>query len=313
VVADDEESIRFIVADSLSAEGFEVFEAVDGEDAIEVIEKAEPHLIVLDLMMPRLDGYGVMEEVRRVRPDLPVLMLSALSRDEPVWKAWQSGIDWYMTKPFDLDELVKAAHRLLGTIPGEPGERAPIAIEPPVGDPAELAANLLVACLRARSPAIAERSERVARMAVDMMAQLKLSIPEPAHLSQIVLFDLGYVGVPDEVLGAGRSLSPEELRLVRSHALLGESIMTGHPDLSLAASLAATHHEWFDGSGYPNGLAGEQIPIISRVLAVADAFDAMTHPRPFRETLDAHEAMRRLSLGAGKQFDPEILRGLTPS
>lgn len=320
LVVDDEEGIRHIVRFTLRDEGFAVFEAANGEEALGVVEEVCPDLIVLDVMMPGIDGYTVMERLRssNLHRGLPVIMLSALTEDDQVWKGWRSGVDWYLTKPFDPNDLAAAVHRLLGTTP-PPRDEQPVAraqgflvagqgTAPQEGDPV---VDCLLACIRAHSPSRAARSERVARLAFDLGRSLEWVLATPPAPHWMVLFDIGYLGVPADILGAPQSLTSEEMEVVRGHSMMGARILSHHPDFSRAAEVAATHHERFDGTGYPFGLAGVEIPLLGRVMAVADAFDAMTHDRPFRAAKTSAEAVAELRKGAGTQFDPDVIEMLT--
>jgi cyclic di-GMP phosphodiesterase len=314
VIADDDESIREIVSVTLGDEGFQMLQAKDGAEALRMVSELDPSLLILDVMMPEIDGFEVMEELRgseRFRT-LPVIMLSALGDDENIWRGWRSGISWYLTKPFEPDDLASTVHRLLGTtsqrIVGQADSQGPEPIhwqgETHQPDPV---VEALLACVKARSPLIAERSERVARMAFDLSRSLKFFPPRVPPPLWIVLFDIGYIGVPDTVLGARRPLSAEEIKVVQGHTSLGTAILARHPDLAAAAEVAGTHHERFDGTGYPLRLAGDEIPLFARVVAVVDAFDAMTHDRPYRQALSPPQAVQRLREGAGTQFDPDIV------
>jgi diguanylate cyclase (GGDEF)-like protein len=172
--------------------------------------------------------------------------------------------------------------------------------------------DVLLRALRERNPELAERHAAVARLAEAMGERMGLSSEDHAQLRQAAeLHDVGKLGIPEQILYKPGPLDPEEWAFVRRHTLIGERIIAAAPALAGAAKLARSIHERFDGSGYPDGLAGEQIPLGARIIAVCDAFTAMTFPRSYASQLTVPEAVAELRRGAGTQFDPAVVSALS--
>jgi diguanylate cyclase (GGDEF)-like protein len=171
--------------------------------------------------------------------------------------------------------------------------------------------DVLLRALRERNPELAERHTAVARLAEAMGERMGLSSQDHAQLRQAAeLHDVGKLGIPEQILYKPGPLDAEEWAFVRRHTLIGERIIAAAPALAGAAKLARSIHERFDGSGYPDGLAGDQIPLGARIIAVCDAFTAMTFPRPYAAQLTVPEAIAELRRGAGTQFDPTVVDAL---
>jgi two-component system, cell cycle response regulator len=167
--------------------------------------------------------------------------------------------------------------------------------------------DVLLRALQERNPELAERHAAVARLAEAVGRRLNLSPDEQAELRRAAeLHDVGKMGIPEEILHKPGPLDPEEWAFVRRHTLIGERIIGAAPALAAAAKLVGSTHERFDGSGYPDGLAGEQIPLGARIIAVCEAFTAMTSPRSYAAQLTIPKAIAELQRGAGTQFDPAV-------
>jgi putative two-component system response regulator len=155
-----------------------------------------------------------------------------------------------------------------------------------------------------------DHTERVAAMAAELARRLGLDAQSVAHLREAALLhDVGKIAIPDHILLNPGILSAEEQEVMRTHAVLGARLLrgTGSPVLQMASVIAASHHEWWDGGGYPVGLAGERIPLVARIVAVADVFDALTHDRPYKPVWPVERAVARIERGAGSQFDPRVV------
>jgi putative two-component system response regulator len=156
----------------------------------------------------------------------------------------------------------------------------------------------------------AEHTERVAAMAAQLAQRLGLDAQTVEDLREAALLhDVGKIAIPDHILLNPGTLSEEEQEIMRTHAVLGSRLLRGSasPVLQMASVIAASHHEWWDGSGYPAGLAGERIPLVARIVAVADVFDALTHDRPYKPAWPLERAVARIERGAGSQFDPQVV------
>jgi response regulator RpfG family c-di-GMP phosphodiesterase len=170
--------------------------------------------------------------------------------------------------------------------------------------------QLLAATVECRDAETFQHMARVGSIAAEIATRLGLRVEQVARLHQAAqLFDLGKVAMPDRILHKRGNLSPDEQLVVERHAAAGARVLarSSSPVLQMAAVISATHHEWWNGSGYPSGLAGERIPLVGRVVAVADVFDALTHRQPYRSAWPVGQALARIERGSGSQFDPRVV------
>ena len=170
--------------------------------------------------------------------------------------------------------------------------------------------RLLAIAAEYRDDDTPQHTARVGDLAAEIGERLGLEAKRVEHLREAAtLHDVGKIGIPDHILLNRGRLNQEEADVMRTHAVLGARLLYGSssPVLQMAASIAATHHEWWDGSGYPVGLAGEGIPLLGRIVAVADVFDALTHERPYKRAWPTEQAIARIARGAGSQFDPRVV------
>jgi HD-GYP domain-containing protein (c-di-GMP phosphodiesterase class II) len=172
--------------------------------------------------------------------------------------------------------------------------------------------DVLLRAIQERAPELAERHAAVARLAERVGERMGLPAEERVQLRQAAdLHDVGKLGIPEAILGKPGPLDPDEWAFVRRHPLIGERIIGAAPALAAAAKLVRSTHERFDGGGYPDGLAGDQIPLGARVIAVCDAFTAMTSARPHAPRLTVPQALTELRQGAGSQFDPQVVEAVS--
>jgi putative two-component system response regulator len=170
--------------------------------------------------------------------------------------------------------------------------------------------HLLAVAVEYRDDETFEHTERVGVIAAEIAAHLGLRSEQVRRIREAApLHDVGKIAIPDRILLKRANLTTEEQTIMRRHAGLGARLLANSsaPVLQLAAVIAATHHEWWDGSGYPSGLAGERIPLVGRVVAVADVFDALTHARPYKDAWPVSQAIARIERGSGSQFDPRVV------
>lgn len=299
LAADDDLSILNFIKLILRSEGYNVFTAKDGVECLEVLEREEPDLILLDLNMPRLGGLDVLRKLRKDKSKrlIPVIVLTAYTDEEEV--ALKEGAIDFLPKPFN-------AARLLSRIASH--IRMKIYM-----DELEDIDNLLfalVAIIEARDGYTEKHLKRVKKYSLAVGETLGLTKQEIGKLEKgAILHDIGKIGIPDKILLKPALLSSEEYELVKSHTILGWKICSNLRSLRGGVDLIVKHHhEWWDGSGYPDGLGGEKIPLLARIVAVADAFDAMTTERPYRRRRSTEDALEELKRQSGRQFEPEIVK-----
>ena len=302
----------------LQAQGFHCYEASSGLEALELLERiGETPLIVSDMRMPELDGIGFLEAVRRRYPDTSVIMLTGLSDTTTAVDCLHLGAADFLLKPISMNELQARVARALE-------KRALVLqnryyqenLERRVHDQAQRIQELflegvqmLARALEAKDAYTRGHSIRVSRYAVATARRMGF---QGALLDGIrlggELHDIGKIGTRESVLHKPGRLTAEEFRQISEHPLLGERMLSPlareSPDV---LRIVRSHHERLDGRGFPDGLRGDHIPIEARIVAVADAFDAMTTRRPYRESRPPAQAMAELRRVAGTQLDPEVV------
>ena len=299
VVVDDGIANRQLIEAYLADLDCEVRLAADGQSALEIIECSQPSLVLLDVQMPGIDGYEVCRQIKAGARGrlLPVVMITALDRTEDRVKALESGADDFMTKPVQRVELVarvRSALRLKAVYN--------------TLDSAEQVIFALAGAVEARDPYTGRHAQRVAESARRLGA--RLGLPEPA-LDDLyrggIIHDIGKIGVPDAVLLKPGPLDSAESAQMRTHAVIGESIVRPLRSGSNLLPIIRHHHEHFDGSGYPDGLRQAAIPRLARIVSVCDAYDALVSDRPYRLRRSPAEAIATLRQGSGTQWDPELI------
>jgi putative two-component system response regulator len=296
----------------------------DSRQALPLYEEFRPDLILLDWQMPHLDGPAVMRQIgARIRPEifLPILALTAGASPLEKQQALSAGARDFLVKPFDPAEVYLRVRNLLETrhlhlqlaarnTALEMKERERLCdvqdVVDEILDRLSLAAEYRDDLTGGHARRVGVVSERLAR-AVGV-PQTKAELIRRAA----ALHDLGKVGIPDSILLRAGVLSPEEMSVMRTHTHIGARILSGSrsPVLQMAELIALTHHERWDGTGYSPGLAGEAIPLEGRIVAVADAFDAMVNDRPYRRAMRVEEALEELLRQSGRQFDPRIVEAM---
>jgi putative two-component system response regulator len=269
--------------------------------------------VLLDLHMPHLDGIDVLTRLRDATAGeyLPVLVLTADDTVESKLRALEAGATDFLTKPFDHVEAVLRIRHLLDA------RALHLRLEERVADrTAELEAarlellHRLALAAEYRDDETHEHTQRVGRNAGVLAARLGASAEEAALIAAAApLHDLGKIGVSDTLLLKRGPLSGDEFERMKSHAEIGASILSESRSavLRLGEQVARSHHERWDGSGYPQGLAGEAIPWAARIVSVVDVFDALTHARPYKKAWTEDEAVEEMRRQRGKAFDPDVV------
>ncbi len=302
LVVDDGAANRQLVEAYLADLDCAIRTAEDGPTALKSIEAEPPDLVLLDVQMPHMDGYEV---CRRIKAGprgrlLPVVMITALDRTNDRVKALESGADDFMSKPVERVELVarvRSALRLKALYD--------------TLDSAEQVIFALAAAVEAKDSYTEKHTARVAETA--RLLGARLGLPQPALDALYrggLVHDIGKIGVPDAILLKPGPLNAQELAVMRTHPALGESIVKPLRSGTNLLPIIRNHHENFDGTGYPDGLRGQQIPRLARIVSVCDAYDAMVTDRPYRLRRSLDEATAVMTNGAGKQWDPDVVKVL---
>lgn len=303
----------------------------DPARAVEVYNEFHPDIILLDLHMPHVDGFEVMVRLRPVTPPdefLPILVLTADISPEVKRRALGTGASDFVTKPFDTTEVLLRVKNLLTTR----ASHLRISNHNQILETmvAERTAKLSDANQRLRASQL-ETVDRLAlageyrdddtglhtRRVGENAAQLATALhfpPERAQLFRLAapLHDIGKIGISDLILLKPGKLTPEEFQIIKTHTTIGAAILAGSSSemLQLAEEIALSHHERWDGTGYPKGLARQTIPLSGRIVSVCDVFDALTHKRPYKEAWPVKEATDEIIRQSGKQFDPAVVDAL---
>jgi putative two-component system response regulator len=300
LVVDDVPANRELLQGHLDDLGYNVREARDGVEALEAVDALEPDLILLDIDMPRLDGIAVCERLKAhpTRRLIPIVILTASNDRNTRLRGIAAGADDYLSKPFDPKELLIRTKVLLR-------QRA-------LNQRLDATEGVLFALARAveaRDRHTIHHAERVGRYAEAMGAAQGFTHEDGELLYHGgVLHDLGKIAIPDAILLKPGPLTPAEFATMRQHSVEGERICLSLRSVSHYLPIIRHHHERVDGTGYPDHLEGNDIPIGARITAIADGWDAMVSDRPYRAGLDEEEAVTRLRQGAGTQWDAGLVR-----
>jgi putative two-component system response regulator len=325
LVVDDQESNVQLLERLLRLKGYEQIESItDSRLTVERFLATRPDLILLDLRMPHLSGLEVLEELQPligVEEYLPILILTADTAPETRQTALSMGAKDFLNKPFDAVEVLLRIRNLLETrllylqlrdqnavLDRKVRERTRELEEAQT----EILSRLALAA-EYRDDQTGEHTRRVGHIAALLARALGLSEAEVELIrSAAPLHDIGKIGIPDAVLLKPGRLTAAEYEVMKSHTEIGARILSGSrfPLMRLAQEIARSHHEYWDGSGY-YGLIGERIPLASRIVTVADAFDALTHDRPYRMGRTIRAAIEELRREAGRQFDAQIVEALS--
>jgi putative two-component system response regulator len=300
LVVDDVDSIALVLSTLLSREGYQVQIAGDGRQALDMVKRWTPDLILLDLEMPFMDGYEV---CRRLKSDaqtrlIPIVILTGQGSFQNKLEAWDLGADDFLTKPFQSVEVLTRCRSLL---------RIKRLIEE--RDSAEAVVFALARAVEAKSAFTHGHSERVRNHALALARVIGITPEEQEILHKgALLHDVGKISLPDSILNKAGPLTEEEIAIVRTHPEQGARIIEPLHSVRNAMPLIRSHHERLDGTGYPDRLHGEEIPLLVRILSVADVFDAMSSDRPYRPAMPLKMALEKLREdAAGGGLDPGLV------
>lgn len=324
IIDDEAPNIRLLLR-LLRRAGFNnLVSTTDAREVPALIKAAPPDLILLDLWMPHTNGFELLEQLRPEIGDanyLPILVVSADITAEAKTRALSQGAKDFLHKPFDLVEVLLRIRNLLETRYlylelQRQNEILEARVKERTRELEEAQIEVIDRLARAaeyRDHTTGQHTRRVGELSALLASVLELSQEEVELIRKAApLHDVGKISLSDAILLKPGRLSPAEIELNRSHTTLGAELLSGgrFPLLKMAEIIALTHHERWDGKGYPRGLAGEEIPLPGRIVAVADVFDALVHERPYKRAWTAEEAMAEIAEQSGKQFDPAVVRAL---
>lgn len=323
LIVDDEELICRLLAQRLTSEGYACVTANNGREALSHFYKDTFSLIISDIRMPEMDGIELLKRVKDLNPNMMVIMVTAYPELDMAVEAMRLGAYDFIIKPADLDlillsvrkalekrrleEELEAYHKHLERLVEE--RTAGLRQAYRVLKKAHLdSVKVLAQAVDAKDPYTRGHSDRVRRMSLKIAGHLGFSEERLESLEYgALLHDIGKIGIKDEVLQKPGALNPGEYQYIQEHTLIGAKIVEGIDFFKDKVPMIRCHHEYFDGSGYPDGLVGETIPLEARIITVPDAFDAMASLRPHRRAMPLEEVLMELEKGRAKQFDPEVL------
>jgi len=314
LIVDDEPSGRDTLESILEPEGYNLVMAADGYQALEIALAIRPDVILLDVMMPGMNGFEVCRRIRGEKQlaEIPILFLTALDDRQSLLNGLDAGADEFISKPYDRYEL---RARLLGItrlnrfrkLIEERSNLEQAHVELMAAYEATIAGWSHALDLRDRETE--GHSQRVTQLTISLAEAFGLSQDEMTHIRRgALLHDIGKLGVPDGVLHKPGPLSEAEWVVMRQHPQQAYDMLLPIDYLHPALDIPLCHHEKYDGTGYPRGLKGEEIPLSARIFAVADVWDALTSDRPYRLAWDKEKALAYILEQSGKHFDPQAVR-----
>ncbi len=299
VVAGESTEGRQLIAGMLRQEPWHIVDAPDGQTVVDLVRAKTADIVLVDSRLRDATGFEVCRRVRREGDDrlFPVVIISNLDDIGHRVAALDAGADDFLSKPIDRSELLARVRSLLHL--------------KSMHDRLEDARQVIFAlanAAEAKDLFTQEHTERVADSASELARRIGLSGETVQQIrTGALIHDVGKLAVPDEVLNKPGPLTNEEFTVVRSHALVGAEIVAPLASQRELVAIVRNHHERYDGNGYPDGLAGKAIPLGARIVAVCDAFDAMTNQRPYRQAMPFPRAVSILNAGRGRQWDPALV------
>jgi putative nucleotidyltransferase with HDIG domain len=324
LVVDDEASIRDLFSEWLRIAGHTCLSAANAAEALTVAEETPADVALLDLRMPGENGVWLARRLRESHGDIAIILATGAQSFDAAVEGMRLGVMDYLLKPFTRQELVDAVDRAVKWREQSARERMErLRLEEEiearsvelsdaftkVREATNGALEALLVTLNTRNPDAFEHTKRVADISVLLATCMGLGEPLLSTIERAALLhDIGKVAMPDSLIHKPGALTEEEVAIIRTHPQIGHDILNAVPFLRPAAEIVMASHEWYNGHGYPNGLKGEEIPLGARVVAVADAYDALTRSRVYRDPVSAEAAGAELVRCAGRQFDPDVVQ-----
>jgi putative nucleotidyltransferase with HDIG domain len=323
LVVDDEEAIREVVSTMLESKGYHCTSVSNGRLAQDQVKRITPDLVLSDMIMPEMDGLKLLEWLRQYDPEVPVIMVTAIHDISTALEAIRRGAYDYILKPFEKDQLYLGVDRALQ-------HRRLIAenrnyqrnLEQLVEErTAQLSGTLaqleqsyddtleaLGSALDLKDAETEGHCQRVTAFTISIAKAMPVPNPYlPVLARAAFLHDIGKMAIPDGILRKPGPLTDDEKQIMRKHCEIGYNMLIRIPFLRDAAEIVLAHQEFFDGTGYPRGLKGEQIPLGARIFTIADSLDAMISDRPYRRALPMSHAREEVRRCSGTQFDPKVV------
>jgi len=324
LVVDDEEAIREIVCSMLTNAGYQTAQAASGLRALDQINAANFELILSDLMMPEMDGIGLLERAKVIAPDTPIIMVTAVHDVSVALAAIRNGAYDYLLKPFERDQLLAMVRRALEHRRLKLENRSYQSnLESLVAARTEqlrqamtdlersydITLEALGDALDLKDAETEGHSKRVTAFTIAVARAMGLTGEKIRVIARgAFLHDIGKMAIPDAILRKPGALNSDEKAIMQEHCYRGYQMLRKISFLSEAADIVYSHQEKFDGTGYPRGLKAMEIPLGARIFAVADTLDAITSDRPYRAAQTTRAALEEIKKFSGTQFDPDVVK-----
>ncbi len=311
----DDSAFNLKIATNILKEHFGVVCAKSGMEAFKKIKKEIPDLILLDYIMPEMDGFQFIEKLKEVEEyrDIPIIMLTADNDRATEVRGFQLGVMDFITKPFVTEIMLQRVGRILELSRLQKNLEYEVKIQTQKAEErrnqlerlSEEVMKTLANTIDAKDPYTNGHSLRVAKYSKEIAKRAGLSKEEQNEIYQMgLLHDIGKIGIPDDIINKNTKLTDEEYAQIRKHPAIGSDILKTIEEMPNIMIGARWHHERYDGHGYPDGLAGTEIPEVARMIGVADAYDAMTSKRSYRDVLPQSVVRGEIERGKCTQFDP---------
>ncbi len=299
LIVDDDRDLRLLFSSALLQEGYEVLEAINGEEALEIVRVEKPDVMLLDLMMPVMDGHKTAIKVKtdKTYDYIYIIVVTAkIGKNNQVESLKYT--DDFIEKPVDIDILkarVDVGVRLVNSLKEKEQLLTDLSIS-------------LSQAVESRDTVTAEHVKRVSELSIRIAQHLGYDDKFVENVKYAAIFhDIGKIGIDDSILKKSSNLTEDEYKIIKSHPIIGYNILKPINYFKNILPGILYHHERMDGKGYPEGLKGNEIPVIARIIAVADAFDAITSERSYKKALSPREAISEI----GKEkYDPDIVKAL---
>jgi len=320
LIVDDDFSVRDVLLQKLKLDGYNCSGADCAENALDLVWESNPDVVITDIRMPGMDGIELLRRIKQFEEGIGVIIITAYADIDSVITALEAGANDYVIKPFfNLDEISICVNRALEwrKLKLENREHQ-FNLEKKVATQSERIRNLFMNSIKALSQALEAKdiytighSRRVSDIAGEITSKLGINgnVREQIMLAGL-LHDIGKIGITDSILNKKESLTHQEYTIIKQHPVVGEEIIAQINPPQYIRDGIRQHHERWDGKGYPDGLAGEEISIVGRILAVADVYDSLTSIRPYREAFFYEKALEELLRVSDSQLDLEIVHAL---
>jgi putative two-component system response regulator len=302
LVVDDEPAVRDYIAGILTKAGHRVLTASSAEEAIGFVDTEEVAVVLTDINMPgSISGLELIDAVHARRPSLPIIPVTGSAAGANLQEALDRGAAGFITKPFKAAELRQKVSTALNRMLLAEVELRERLLAPTV-------ASVLANAIEVRDEGMEGHTERLAGLAIEIGRRRGLNETELEALELgAVLHDVGKIGISDRILMKPGPLTPDERSVMQAHPLIGDRMLAPLALLEQVRPIVRHHHERWDGAGYPDGLVAEEIPLLARIVSLADSIEAMSGQRPYRYPLGKAAVLRELELGRGRQWDPGLV------